>query len=104
MRYVFFSIIKGPLKPNFLPNIRYFYFCLFSSLQKLVFPQEVGENENFFFLKFRFDKFFFGSDTEIGPWFPFLIPKLGFGRTLPEYAFNYSLIEFDADLQVRVVH
>ena len=41
-----FSIIKGPLKPNCLPNIRYFEIIfeglgLFSSLKKLVFPQEV---------------------------------------------------------------
>ena len=67
-------------------------------------PKKWEKTRIFFFLSFGLIKFFFGSDTEIGPWFPFLIPKLGFGRTLPEYAFNYSLIEFDADLQVRVVH
>ena len=27
-------------------------------------------------------KFGYGTDTEIGPWFPFPIPKPGFGRTL----------------------
>ena len=35
--------------------------------------------------KFQFRKKSFGSDTDtqIGPWFWFPIPKPGFGRTLP---------------------
>ena len=45
-----FSIIKMPIKPNLLPNFKRFYnifedLGLFSSLQKLLFPQEVGTNE-----------------------------------------------------------
>ena len=45
-------------------------------------------DKNFIFKKdfekksFGFRKKNFGSDTEIGPWFQFPIPKLGFGRTL----------------------
>ena len=32
--------------------------------------------------KFRFQKNKIGSDAKIGPWFGFLLPKPGFGRTL----------------------
>ena len=46
----------------------------------------MGKNEKFlkFFEKKRVwgREKNFGSDTEIGPWFRFSIPKLGFGRTL----------------------
>ena len=46
----------------------------------------MGKNEknlkNFEKKSFGVGKKNFGSDTEIGPWFQFPIPKPGFGRTL----------------------
>ena len=34
--------------------------------------------------------FGFDNDTEIGPWFRFLIPKPGFGRTLLWIEFSFA--------------
>ena len=59
-----------------------------SSLKKSISPQEVGKHDkhmNFFGKKgYGFGKKSSGSntDTEIGPWFRFTIPKPNFGLTL----------------------
>ena len=65
---VSFSITKGPLKPNFLPNIRY---------KKKLKLDKKSLKKSFGFKKNGSD-----NDTEIGPWFRFPIPKPGFSRTL----------------------
>ena len=51
---------------------------LFSSLWKLISPQKLETWEGFRFGK----KIISDTDTEIGPWFWFRIPKPGFGCTL----------------------
>ena len=47
-------------------------------------PKEVGKNEKNLNKKYRFPEKNFGSETEteIGPWFRFPIPKPNFGLTL----------------------
>ena len=59
---------------------------LFSNLYSL---QEVGKNEKN--LKFPFQKKKISCDIEIGPWFWFLIPKPGVGRTLHGSALTQPL-------------
>ena len=41
--------------------------------------------------KLQFWKKRFGSDTEIGLWFWFLLPKFGFGRTLAVSVCRYAV-------------
>ena len=91
----------GPIpkpKPNFLPNIRYFQIIfedlgLFSNFKKLVSLQEVGKNLKLEKKKWKKRvsvwKKHFCTDTKIGPWFRFPIPKPGFGCTLL-YSLHYK--------------
>ena len=73
-----FSITKGSSKLNLLPILNIFR------------KERSGTHEKNLKLKVSVSEQKFGTDTEIGLWFSFPIPKPGFSRTLnPTDLINY---------------
>ena len=101
-----FSIIKGLLKPNLLPNIKDFQIifvdlCSISSFSKLITPQDMGKNQQ--------KSFSLSTNIEMRLWFRFPIPKPSFGHTLTETLRPGSLSRiqialYSSDKAIAVLH